>query len=561
MLHETAVLGREAKLRNVTQVLLQEHLVSSRDDPNGVLGVGRQQLQRVDEALRGHGSARLAHDRRQGTVIVKHEQTFVGRPVLGEEEGTVKQGRGIGRARVTQDVVHLADKLGDPRLDVVLGDVAVQAGLHSLTLLIRHGEGGIDLLCHAAEVPGVDVDGVTQTTGCATELGEDKRGMVLLLTHNVLQTSRVHAVTDRGDEADVARPQQRKVLILVEILGVVLDRRESKTAVHAIDAHNELVDARGHLGVVLELILVSFDAGGRGDLDEHHLFTPLGVHLEEALKRLQLLGNASNTVKAVSSDNDLLTVVKLTEGIMLFLDCRGPGEALDLGGVDANGEDADLDSSPIGIDSECVRRESENSGAAAKEVAGVAVGLKPNEVGAQDTLQHLLTTRQAAEELATRERRVQEEGDVHVGNPLSQHAGKQHEEVVVNNDNIAGLVDLDNLMGKLLVHTVVVSPLDAFSSAIGGLMLLVVEEGVEILLGIAAPPSLVLEEDAIGGNLGLVRQPDGVGADCLVVGQTVLETVLILAGNPETVNWRRCRQASGGIDRNRRGEGVERSGA
>jgi hypothetical protein len=83
-------------------------------------------------------------------------------------------------------------------------------------------------------------------------------------------------------------------------------------------------------------------------------------------------------------------------------------------------------------------------------------------------------------------------------------------------------------------------------------MLLVVEECVEILLGITAPASLVLEEDAIRRRLGLVTQPDGISADCLVVGQTVLETLLILVGNPETVNWRRSRQASGGIDGDRR---------
>lgn len=80
----------------MTKVLLQEHLISSRDDPNGVLGVSRQQLQRVDEALRGHGSTGLAHNRRQGTVIVKHEETLVSCPILGEEESTVKQGGGIG---------------------------------------------------------------------------------------------------------------------------------------------------------------------------------------------------------------------------------------------------------------------------------------------------------------------------------------------------------------------------------------------------------------------------------------------------------------------------------
>lgn len=67
----------------------------------------------------------------------------------------------------------------------------------------------------------------------------------------------------------------------------------------------------------------------------------------------------------------------------------------------------------------------------------------------------------------------------------------------MDDDDVAGLVDLDNLVGKLLVHTVVVGPLNALSSTVGRLMLLVVEECVEILLGITTPASLVLEEDAI----------------------------------------------------------------
>ena len=136
---------------------------------------------------------------------------------------------------------------------------------------------------------------------------------------------------------------------------------------------------------------------------------------------------------------------------------------------------------------------------------------------------------------------MQEERDVHVRNSLSQHARKQHEEVIVDDDNVAGLVNLDDLVCKLLIHAVVVGPLDTLTSAVGRLMLLVVKKRVKIMLGISSPAGLVLEKDTLGGGLRLIGEPDWVGSDSLVVGQAVLEAVLVLARNPEAINWGRSR--------------------
>jgi hypothetical protein len=170
-------------------------------------------------------------------------------------------------------------------------------------------------------------------------------------------------------------------------------------------------------------------------------------------------------------------------------------------------------------------------------VARVAVRLESNEVGAQNTLENLLAAGQTAEKLATGEWRMQEERDIHVRYSLSKHAGQQHQEVVVDDDNVTRLVNLDDLVGELLVHAVVVGPLDSLASAVGGLMLLVMKKCVKIVLGISSPAGLVLEEDALGGSLGLIGEPDWIGTDSLVVRQTVLEAILVLAGNPETINW------------------------
>lgn len=190
-------------------------------------------------------------------------------------------------------------------------------------------------------------------------------------------------------------------------------------------------------------------------------------------------------------------------------------------------------------------------------MARVAVRLETDEVGAEDALKDLLATGQAAQELGGGEGRVEEEGDVHVWDALAEHAGQQHEVVVVDNDNVAGLVEVDDAVGKLLVHAVVVGPLQALLATVGGFMLLVVEEGVEIMFGVAAPAALVLEKDARFLLLVVVAEPDGHRLDGLAVGELGLEAGLVLLGKPETLAGGRRGQAGIAIDGDGRGEGVE----
>ncbi|GKT50494.1 uncharacterized protein ColSpa_10675 [Colletotrichum spaethianum] len=557
VLHEAAVLGAEAQAGDVAEVLLQKLLVAARDDPDGVPLVAGEGLEGLQDALRGDGGAGLADDGGEGAVVVEHEEALAGVAVGLEHEGAVEQGRGVDVLLGAEDVDVLADKVVDPALDVAGGDVVVEARLHGHALVGGHGEGVVDLDGDAAQVPGVDVDGVLEAAGGAAELGQDEGAVALALADDVLHARRVHAVADRGDEANVGGAQQGEVLVLAEVLGVVLDGGEAEAAVHAVDAHDELVDAGGDaaLGVVVLLLL---DAGGGGDLDQHDLFAPVGVHFEEALKGLQLLGDAADGVEAVAADNDLLALVQLLEGVVLFGDGVGPGVHLALVGVDADGEDADLDAGAVGVDAAAVRGEAEDAGAAAGKVARVAVGLEADEVGAEYALEDLLAAGQAAQELGAGEGRVQEEGDVHVGDALAQHAGQQHEVVVVDDDDVAGLVELDDAVGKLLVHAVVVGPLQALLAAVGGLVLLVVEEGVEVVLGVAAPPALVLEEDALVLLLVVVAEPDRHRLDGLAVGQLRLEAGLVLLGQPEALARRRRRQAGVAVNGDRGRQRVER---
>jgi hypothetical protein len=250
-------------------------------------------------------------------------------------------------------------------------------------------------------------------------------------------------------------------------------------------------------------------------------------------------------------------LIERLEGVELLLDCSSPSKFLNLGRVNANRKDADLHAGTVSVNSQSIGGKAEDTSAAAQEVARVAVGLETNEVGTEDTLEDFLAPGKTAEEFATGKRRVEKEGDVHVGDSLAQHAREEHEEIVVNHNNIAGLVVLNDLVGKLLVHPVVIRPLHSLATAIGRLMLLVVKQRVEIVLGVATPAGLVLEEDTFFTGLGLVGEPDGECADRLAVGQLVLEFLLVLERNPETIIGRGRRQPSVCVNGNWRRERVE----
>lgn len=52
------------------------------------------------------------------------------------------------------------------------------------------------------------------------------------------------------------------------------------------------------------------------------------------------------------------------------------------------------------------------------------------------------------------------------------------------NDNVVGFVDFKDFVSKFLVYVVVVGLLYFFSMVVGGFVLFVVEEGVEVVFGI-----------------------------------------------------------------------------
>src|SRR5690242_7934899 len=111
-------------------------------------------------------------------------------------------------------------------------------------------------------------------------------------------------------------------------------------------------------------------------------------------------------------------------------------------------------------------------------MAGVTKGLEADHVCAQDTLQDLLAPAQTPVKLAAGKWDVEEEANVDVRKTLAQQAGQKHQLIVVDHDNIARVIELENAIREELIHAVVVCPSFTRSASVCRLILFVVEDGV-----------------------------------------------------------------------------------
>lgn len=182
----------------------------------------------------------------------------------------------------------------------------------------------------------------------------------------------------------------------------------------------------------------------------------------------------------------------------------------------------------------------------------IAERLESHQVCAQHTLEDLVSSWKAPEELTAGKGDVEEEGYVYMWNALSEHAGKQKKVVVVDHDNISGLVDLQNSIRELQIHAVVVRPRFAFRPTIGRFMLFVVEEREELVFGEAFPSCLIFQEDISISILSIVSQPDGHSLASLIMSELSFKLLLIFLAYPQAFSLRRSGRSRGSVNRNGR---------
>ena len=79
--------------------------------------------------------------------------------------------------------------------------------------------------------------------------------------------------------------------------------------------------------------------------------------------------------------------------------------------------------------------------------------------------------------------------------------------IVVNPDDVAGFVNLENPICEHLIHPVIVRPPLPLRTTIGRFMLFVMEQSVQLMLGVPPPPGLVLQANCAVVILLIAIQP------------------------------------------------------
>lgn len=303
--------------------------------------------------------------------------------VVIEQQRPVECRGVVGLVRRVDVVEQVGDEIRRPRLHRVGHHAAVQFGLQVGAVCWAHGQTVVDGARDADRIPWVDENGITQYQGRTRELGQDERQVVVVLAEHELHGRSIHTITDGGDEGQIGHPKQCQILVLVDPHLVVQHRSEVQGPVFTVD----VVDQLGDLG----LDLGAMEEPGAGHLDEHHLVTPFGVHLEEHLVGLELLHHASHRVQPVSAHDDFFVAVDLAQRGHLVVDSQGrvEGVVLDFGGVDPNGQGFDRNRRPVR--QHLARRHlvPKHPRTAAQEVALERLRLEPDLICAQHPVEQL----------------------------------------------------------------------------------------------------------------------------------------------------------------------------
>ena len=151
----------------------------------------------------------------------------------------------------------------------------------------------------------------------------------------------------------------------------VLDRRAAGLAEAPVDARDQELDL-----VTLRAVLGALEARRDDHLDHRRRPRALGVLLEEALERVELLRDPLRVVEALDAENEPPALVLLLE---IGQEPLGLGlgehlaEAVD---VDADRVDADADPTPVELEPVRLRVDAEHPQARRAEVARVVADLE-----------------------------------------------------------------------------------------------------------------------------------------------------------------------------------------
>ena len=338
------------------------------------------------------------------------------------------------------DVLERVQKRSAPCERIMGADPGKQRAVALLALLQAHLERDLDGIGHLLDVVGIDDQRLLHLLGRARKArkNEDARIVGVLGRHELL-CHEVHAVAQRGDEADARlavdideHPARRRAVD-------VLDRHPVELAELAVDRPRQRLE-----------LLANVDIGhhalprGRRDLRKDDLAAIVGVLLQKASERAELLRQPLGVVEPVDADE---------AGYRGRLIARALGARFDEGvDVDAHGEAGNRQLAIKGPDPAVLKNAAEHAILQiVDEIGDVGLRLQSDEIVGGKAAGEIPVLGDREKCLRGGNGNVQEEPDRIVDAELAQlHAEGDHV-IVVHPDGIVGLQERTQRVGKALV--------------------------------------------------------------------------------------------------------------
>ena len=307
-------------------------------EQHGIRRILEQPSEQI-ELLRGEHRKiirRSARRWQEGAADTQHEQAARG---VGIRSDDLVQWQWLCVARALAKALDvLLGETGDeafcPLLRGVLINVLRGIGVEVGALLLGHADRIGDAASHLLDVKGVDAHTArAERLSSACKLGQHQHALLGVLARNVLVGDKVHAVAQRGDDADVGDVVEGNHLLKVDRLIKVMDRRVARRAEPAIDPADEAMCHRAQ-----PLILGNLGARRHGNLQQHDLADEVGARCEEGLHREELLWDAFDVIDSIDPKHNLdalKLLPKLHDALLYLRRLEALAEARR---VDTNGE-------------------------------------------------------------------------------------------------------------------------------------------------------------------------------------------------------------------------------
>ena len=194
------------------------------------------------------------------------------------------------------------------------------------------------------------------------------------------------------------------------------------------------------------------------DLDQADPTAQFRILLQQVLEGEQAAGDAFRVVEAVDRNDQGGAIGRLAQALGLRHDPGAASECVVRGGIDAHREGTDANGASGETDAPLVNLAAEHVSRRRLEVKPVGDRVKPNQRRPEHALQQLSPPLQKPEDLGRGKWHVQEEADRGVGKPLPHQPRDERKLIVVDPDQIARLVLVNDCVREPPVHSLVRVP-------------------------------------------------------------------------------------------------------